>query len=235
MLFSIVEVRANKARVWEKTMYDFEEEMLNNVLITLLVVLEQKKVFRWGNQNVLISPKYENNLEHCGAMQMLFNILLPAAKELGTDELENLDHSIVSRMIMLHDLAEVKVGDKKHKSPEHLENERLANDKLCNFFRKCCIPGGSVLADDLEDCLLKESLHSRFVKALDEMQAWLFLIWSSRTTECKYHGKEFEELQSARGVGEFPFLQALMKTAFAHVNDPEAANGLAQRARHAVS
>lgn len=183
---------------------------------------EQMRVVRWRKPwHVmrlrpfwLIRLQKENNLEHCAGMLSLADLVFHLAKLHEDKTILNLDQFMVRHKIWVHDNEEWIVGDVRRKNTTYYVRERRARLHIVWFMRQL---GRRDLASMLFTYHKKLTPEDRYVKVLDELQAWAFMLFIDR---CRWTSRDFTNPDSIPGyilAQEFPVLQKIADELLARV------------------
>ena len=151
----------------------------------------------------------EDLLQHGAAMAIMHNMIRLQAEYEGDDSVTGLDQRMINAMILYHDHAEILAGDIKHKTADYRQREEKARriirqrvtylpPELCAFLHEA-----EAVYEE------KNEPWTWYVKALDEMQAWTYLLFLNRVDEAR---RVFENLDENKGyqlAQHFPILQRL--------------------------
>lgn len=175
---------------------------------------EQMRVVRWRRPwHVLhlrpiwlIRLQKENNLEHIAGMLSLADLVFYLAEMRGDETITNLDQFVVRHKIWVHDSEEWITGDYRAKGSEYYRTERAARWVVIRFLKE---QGRADLAVMLGEYHKKLTPEERFVKVLDELQAWAFMLFIGTP---KWTTRDFTRPESIPGyvfASEFPLLQEI--------------------------
>lgn len=151
----------------------------------------------------------ENNLEHVGAMQMIARKLFQKAKVEKDGAILALDLMKVQGLIEIHDKEEMYVGDSRGKDEKYYAAETEATARIKNDNER--LNFGDSETALMDEYKAKETPESHFVKALDELQAWLHLISKRDVDESDRDLHDLENIKGYVYAKEFPTMQRIME------------------------
>lgn len=196
----------------------------------VLEEFKQARVKRWKKEDDFIKfvPKEyhanrnENNLEHTGGMRIVADLVFQKAEAEGDETVLELDYRRVGNLIRVHDLEETYVGDERVKDDDYYAREKVATAQLHK--NNTQVNFGSLEDELIAEYQEKKTKESRFVKAIDELQAWLYLI-SKRDIGESNRGLEgdnaLENIKGYEYAQEFPTVKRVMDIVIHVMQRPE--------------
>jgi 5'-deoxynucleotidase YfbR-like HD superfamily hydrolase len=161
----------------------------------------------------------ESDAEHTGQMQVLATNIIDKAEEENDTTTAQLDVRLVLRMIQVHDIAESLVGDSRKKDAVYYEKEKSANEHIQ---RKVEILNYS---DRLNEAIVeyedKKMAEARFVKAIDELQAWFYILYTRRFDASNRDLSKPETIVGYEYSKEFPTLHRIMTIMMRILKNPK--------------
>lgn len=148
-------------------------------------------------------------LEHMAGMNSIATFLFDIAEQEGDTAISNLNFRLVSKYIILHDSEEIYTGDKREKTPEDHELEKEAVDKIVAEGQETSI--APQIRFLMESYHTKATPEARFVKAIDELEAYFHMIGIRGIDRSKR--TNLRETASYQYAQEFPTLARYMKIA----------------------
>jgi putative hydrolases of HD superfamily len=122
---------------------------------------ELKNIYR----DINIENRFESTAEHCWSMLILSRYLTKIYKY-------NFDEDKIFKMIMYHDLAEIELGDIPLGDSEGRKDKKAREEEALKELLKN-IPDilKAEISEIIEEYNKRESIESKFVKAVDYMDA----------------------------------------------------------------
>ena len=160
----------------------------------------------------------EDNMQHCAGMFFMGQTIIMTAREEGDSITSALDFETVSMMIFAHDADEYLTGDVRSKCGNFRKIELRARDLVYKRLAKLRI--GSDMLACAKDYHDKKLATARFVKALDELQAWVYMIQTRGFAETSRNFSNPEEIPGYIYALEFPTLARLAKILLRFMRKP---------------
>lgn len=154
----------------------------------------------------------ESVTEHNGGMLKVAVFLRQEAQIRGDQSILALNGDTVNSLIVMHDAHEVMTSDRLEKNEEDKATETAANAHLKG---RLANDGFETLATNIDDYTDKGSAEARFVKVLDDLQAFLYMIRTKRFDMAQMEGRK-----GAKFCEEFPTAARLYKLAAAAITHP---------------
>lgn len=180
------------------------------------------RVKRWRDDEATESPfltpeevanRSESLLEHQGGMVLLADWVFKLADYYNDQSILELDFRKVVSLINIHDAEEVLEGDvnSNNKDEDYYKREAELRN---NLFRQADnLPFGKILSEDLEAYQSKELPETKFVKALDELQAIFFMLSTDRVHKTNRNYGDPSTVVACVYVEEFPSMKKIMDVA----------------------
>jgi len=177
--------------------------------------MDQTRVLRWRKDGQAhftspneVSEMKESDAEHTGQMCALATFILYKAKNEGDNTCaDSFDILKMNALIQLHDIEENIVGDSRDKDESYYVREKNAYEKIAMEINKMNFGNNfEILMQEYKERVTKEA---RFVKALDEIQAWFYLVYTKQFTEST---RDFNNPNTIAGyvvAQEFPTLKRI--------------------------
>jgi 5'-deoxynucleotidase YfbR-like HD superfamily hydrolase len=113
----------------------------------------------------------------------------------------------MNAMISLHDIEENIVGDERFKDKQYYRTEQKALDTVAEGVSDLNI--GSEIVSLINEYKGKASPEARFVKAIDELQAWFYMVYTKRFDKSTRDFNQPEEIKGYLLMQEFPVLKRI--------------------------
>lgn len=172
------------------------------------------RVLRWrkGNQSAFRTPQEvaemnEDLLQHNSMMMLLLTAFVKKAAFEGDTKTAELDVGNMTVMIIGHDADEIILGDTRVKDTAYCAMEKRAQEKVFVMLRR--LNFGKEVVGLLHEYHAKKTPEARFVKAIDEVQAWLYLIYVGQIGESSRNFLNPTECSGYTCAQEFPVLKRL--------------------------
>lgn len=208
--------------------YERNSERVQDIqfIRTFLQQMDQSRTMRWRSSNEAsfstteeVMEMKESDAEHTGQMNMLATCIRLKAKEEG-DVIFDVDFDMekVRAMVGMHDIEENLIGDARIKNASYraLEN----NARTTVFTQLSTLNFGESLRLAHLEYLDKSSKEAQFVKALDEMQAWFYLIYTKQFSESTRNFKKPTEIEGYVFSQKFPTLKRIADILLFVLNHP---------------
>lgn len=197
--------------------YERKEQRAQDIkfIRNFLRQMDQTRVLRWRNdgENKFVSSDETREIketvaEHTGQMGVLAISLIHKAQAEGDTVFDD-DFDVLQMMTMIqfHDLEENRIGDSRNKDEKYFELEKEAQQEI--FEKSSELNFGTVVIEALKNYREKKIKEARYVKAIDEIQAWIFII---HTRRFDFVNRNFDEPKSIPGyvyAQEFPTLKRI--------------------------
>lgn len=171
-------------------------------------------VLRWRKEGQAPFRSYEELqkmeeglLQHGAAISIMHESIRFQAEFEGDDSILRLDHRKTRFMIFFHDHPEILSGDCGEKTLCDIEREARAgriNRQRIGYFPSELL---HFLLEIDEEYAKKQEPWTWYVKALDELQAWTYLLYLNRVDESR---RVFADLDNNKGyqfAQRFPVLK----------------------------
>ncbi|MFM2381342.1 MAG: hypothetical protein RLZZ76_109 [Candidatus Parcubacteria bacterium] len=188
--------------------------------------MAQTRVQRWredGEQPFLneaeVRAMNESVAEHVGQMKGLALEIIDKAVFERDYSFNDFDLRLALRMIRTHDAEEIITGDVRTKDAAHFKRENEAIETIKN--KALELNYGHQIAEAMAAYREKKVAEARFVKAIDELQAWFYIINSRRFDVST---RDFSHPESIAGYvysQEFPTLHRVMDLVLRIMRNPE--------------
>lgn len=202
-----------------------DEEILAEIK-SLHYLFRMTSVIRHGLNRDTEQFKTQSDAEHIYDMQILCQYFLPLE-----DPNNNWDHHKINQMILFHDLAEIETGDymthEKVCLPDNIEHEAITQ-VIANSPTQLEKP----IKDILDEYELRQSVESRFVKALDCLEAVLDTMTPRGLERRRDHMQlskteaEFYEKKNHSYTKDFPTVARFIQLEKKFVLDKTVANNI---------
>jgi 5'-deoxynucleotidase YfbR-like HD superfamily hydrolase len=177
--------------------------------------MAQTRVLRWreADESSFVTPEQvremkESDAEHTGQIHSLATGLrLKAQYEDDSTLTENFDWEKARAMIGLHDIEENLTGDSRVKDEAHYIAEEKAREEI--FKKLDTLNFGELLKQYQLEYLDKSTKEARFVKAIDEIQAWFYMIYTRGFAKSNRNFHEPETIRGYEYAQEFPTLKRI--------------------------
>lgn len=187
--------------------------------------MKQSRVIRWreAGEATFMNPSEvaemrESVAEHAGSMSDLAVNVLSKARTERDVAFNDFDVMKALHMIHTHDTEEIITGDVRVKDANHYAKEREAQQLIKDQVSTLNFADDVMAAiDEYRD---KSTKEARFVKAIDELQAWFYII---HTRKFDVSNRNFDVLESIAGYAfakEFPTLMRLMNIMLRIMRNP---------------
>ncbi len=160
----------------------------------------------------------ESVAEHVGLMHMLATNILDKALVEGDTSFEGFDVMLMLRMIQLHDLEESITGDVRHKDEAHHAREEVAFRQIKDKAMK--LNYGESIVYAIDAYREKQIREARFVKAVDELQAWFYIINTRRFDASTRDFSKPEDIKGYVCGSEFPTVKRVMDILLGIMQNP---------------
>ncbi|MFM2340010.1 MAG: hypothetical protein RLZZ360_646 [Candidatus Parcubacteria bacterium] len=182
-----------------------DNAFVQNEIDTLVSYYQLKHTIRWAHKRTQ-EDETESVAEHVYALHVLIDYFFPLVDK-GNMDLDKIRH-----MATWHDMAEAFVGDMttRTKTKEHEENEKIAE---ANIVKNSPSHMTAMLVEIYAEFDKRESVESKFVKALDKIEPNFHLSFLSKKEKdyTKYFnlGWTADEYRAHRHpfVSEFPIIK----------------------------
>jgi len=184
------------------------------------------RTLRWrkGNQQPFRSAHQvgrmrEDNTQHSAGMIFMANCIITKAGLEGDVTTSSLNLSVLVDMISTHDIDEYLAGDSRKKTAEYRARELRARAITHEHMGRSDV--GKVLVARSVEYHAKLTPEARFTKALDEMQAWVYII---QTRGFKMSNRDFmkpDEIPGYELALEFPTLARLARIMLRIMKNPK--------------
>jgi 5'-deoxynucleotidase YfbR-like HD superfamily hydrolase len=188
--------------------------------------MDQIRALRWANENdpKFLTPEETKKMqetvgEHTGQMNALAAAFYLKAEAENDESINSLDGKIISIKIAGHDLEENIAGDARTKDAAYFRLENKARVRIneatepLNFGNRF-----TELQNEYQNKLTKED---RFIKAIDELQAWFFIVY---TRKFDYINRDFSKPEEIKGYlysEEFPTIRRIMNIMVRIMRNPK--------------
>lgn len=176
--------------------------------------MDQTRVLRWreADQALFTTPEHvegmnETVAEHIGQMTVSATGLIHKARVENDQSLETLDFLKIISMIQLHDIDETIVGDSRAKNNEYYEKEKEAQELISDLIKDSNF--ADIYTALTTEYKQRASAEARFVKAIDEIQAWFYILY---TRKFEKSTRNFDQPSSIVGYElskEFPIVNRI--------------------------
>jgi 5'-deoxynucleotidase YfbR-like HD superfamily hydrolase len=196
--------------------YERNEQRSQDVRFVRLFLeqMNQTRVLRWRNlgEPAFVSVEdmafmKETVSEHIGQMMVLATGILQKARQENDVSLMNIDLLKVTTMISLHDIEETVIGDARHKDERYYALEKKAQGEIEDKLEGTNIE--EPIVEILQEYRDKSSKEARFVKAIDEIQAWMYLIYTKQIGQSTRNFKKPEDIKGYEYAAEFSTLKRI--------------------------
>ena len=191
----------------------------------LLDAQMQAYVLRWRKKKqkpfrsvMEIARMREDLLQHTAGMVTMLVGLLHKAEAEGSSEFEDIDLLLAITKIQFHDCEELLTGDVRSKKPVHAARAKNAWRKIFERVRGLNFKPALKSAHSAYE--KKETPTDRLVKAIDELQAWVYLISVRRVTESTRNWDEIDTNTGYSYCSEFPTLQRIADLLLRFMRNP---------------
>lgn len=211
--------------------YERNEQRKHDIkfLRAFLRSMDQTRVMRWRNpeEERFRSPEdvksmTESVAEHVGQMLSLITYIQLKAEVEGDQTITELDLSRVNTMVCLHDMSENIVGDTKIKDDTYYKAEEVAHEQIREELGE--LNFGSKLKGYIEDYNAKASAEAHFVKAIDEIQAMLYMIYARGFSHSNRDYDNQDEIKGLVYAKEFPTLSRISDILVRIITNPKSIN-----------
>jgi 5'-deoxynucleotidase YfbR-like HD superfamily hydrolase len=161
----------------------------------------------------------EGNMQHCAGMSMMAAVCVVKAELEGDNKTASLNMTTVTTQIFLHDADEYLAGDSRTKCEIYRAKEQRARSAIYDQLETFDV--GKRLVIQAKEYHEKLTPEARFVKALDELQAWVYIIQTRGFTESS---RDFENPEGILGYVlalDFPTLARLAKILLRIMQNPK--------------
>lgn len=172
------------------------------LLRQLLIEQDQIRVLRWRRDWQAKSRRpnevrrmREDNVQHYGMMIVVGKILLDEARARADTSHDTIDFELFVDMCRGHDEDETLLGDHRQKDVAYYQREAFVQRAIEARDRQNLL-SASVRKEVRDEYHAQKSPTSHFTKAIDELQAWVYIIYTRGFDETK---RNFSNLESIKG------------------------------------
>ena len=196
--------------------YERNEQLEEDIkfIRTFFQFMDQSRTLRWRSKkdNAFltaeeVSEMKESDSEHTGQMSSLASFIVEKAKTENDLVTAGVDFSRVNLMIHIHDIEENLVGDSREKTEAYEIVEEKARKQIVEQVNK--LNFGTVIESALDEYQKKQTAESQFVKALDEIQALLFMIYSRGFSQDNRDYNNLDTIVAYKYIQQFPTLERI--------------------------
>ncbi len=177
--------------------------------------MDQTRVLRWrkeGDAKVTsaeeVTQMKESDAEHTGQMTTLATFLLLKARNENDGSIDpTFDSLKLFAMIQLHDLEENRVGDARDKDETYYAKEKVAHAEIVAEVEKMNF--GDTVLTAMTEYKERSSKEARLAKALDELQAWFYLVYTRQFAESTRDFTKPHLIEGYARMSEFPTVKRI--------------------------